>query len=46
MLELEAWEKDLASSDFLGKIKPISFKELTDFTGVKKHDLQLFDKKE
>ena len=45
-LELEAWEKDLASSDFLGKIKPIPFKELTDFTGLKKHDLPIYDKKE
>ena len=46
MLELEAWEKDLASSDFLGKIKPISLKELTDFTGLKRHDVPIFDKKE
>lgn len=46
MLELEAWEKDLASSDFLGKMKPISLKELTDFTGLKRHDVELFDKKE
>jgi hypothetical protein len=43
-LELNAYEKDLASSDFLGKIKPISYKSLTDFTGLKRHDLPLFDK--
>ena len=44
-LKLEAWEKDIASSDFLGEIKEISWKELTDWEGLVKHNVELFDKK-
>ena len=42
---LEAMEKDLASSDFLGSIKPIKFRELTSWEGLVKHDLKMFDEK-
>ena len=36
-LILEAMEKDIASSDFLGAIKPISFSELCEWEGRVKH---------
>ena len=36
-------EKDLTSSDFLGSIKPIELKELCEWEGLFKHDLELFD---
>mgnify|MGYP000391866202 CR=1 FL=1 len=44
-LKLEAWEKDIGSSDFLGAIKEISWKELTDWEGLVKHNEDLFDDK-
>jgi hypothetical protein len=44
-LKLEAWEKDIASSDFLGEIKEITWKELTDWEGLVKHNVDLVDKK-
>ena len=44
-LILEAYEKDVASSDFLGRIKEISWKELTDWEGLVKHNVDLLDDK-
>ena len=44
-LVLEAMEKDLASSDFLGSTKPIKFRELASWEGLVKHDVQIFDEK-
>ena len=44
-LVLEAFEKDLASSDFLGRIKPITFQSLADFEGAMKHNVEIFDEK-
>jgi hypothetical protein len=43
--KLEAYEKDIASSDFLGRIKEISWKELTDWEGFSKHNVDIFDDK-
>ena len=44
-LELEAMEKDIGSSDFLGSNKPVSLKELCDWEGLFKHDMELLDEK-
>lgn len=44
-LELEAMEKDVGSSDFLGSNKPIELQELCDWEGVYKHDKELLDEK-
>lgn len=44
-LKLEAWEKDIASSDFLGEMKEVTWKELTDWEGLVKHNVDIFDKK-
>ena len=44
-LVLEAYEKDVASSDFLGRMKEISWKELTDWEGLVKHNVDIFDDK-
>ena len=38
-------EKDLTSSDFLGGIKPLDVKELCEWEGLNKHDLEIFDEK-
>ena len=36
-------EKDIGSSDFLGGIKPVEFKELAAWEGLYKHDVEMFD---
>ena len=42
-LELEAMEKDVGSSDFLGGSKPLELKGLAASEGVARHDMELFD---
>ena len=44
-LKLEAMEKDVASSDFLGAMKPISFASLCEYEGLIKHDVEILDEK-
>ena len=44
-LELEAMEKDVGSSDFLGSNVPLPLKELCDWEGLYKHDKELLDEK-
>ena len=43
-LILEAYDKDLVTSDFLGKTKGISFVTLVENEDVKEHTLTLLDK--
>ena len=41
---LEAYDKDLMSSDFLCKSRPLSFTSLVEDEEEKLHDLKLYDK--
>lgn len=43
-LILEAYDKDLMSSDFLGQTKGISYVSLVENEELKTHNVQLFDK--
>ena len=38
-------EKDVGSSDCLGSMKPIELKELSEWEGLLKHDMELLDEK-
>jgi hypothetical protein len=43
-LILNAYDKDIASSDFLGATKGISYVSLVENEELKTHNVQLFDK--
>jgi hypothetical protein len=42
---LEAWEKDIATSDFLGSMKEVPWSEFVYLEGVIKHNVDIFDER-